>query len=766
MGTPPGRRDRDDTLHSQLVVRTKRAHLPDVHGLLAGPEDPESTDSRFPLRRYARILRDRWRIVATSFVVVTAAVAVGVAITSPVYRAIGTIEIRKQATEVVPVDALFQFERISDQYLQTEYGTLRSRALLERTLSEPRLARRVAQALAGGTSAVDSLATAGLAAARLTDEVHEHLIINPLVGSRIIRVGFDSPDPVLSADVVNALVAHYAAMRQEAGAAALVRLAEQADSVRTRLLEAERALQAYVQAKGLGPVIVAGTDGERVPQERLRHLQQELTEAETEGYRAAALSSAARERESAVESDLLKSLRVRIAELEGEYARARPTFTDSFPRMRQLRSELARLEALVAVEQQRVSGVLSSQHDAAVRRRGLLQAAVDEQRRIMDSFAADLAEYERRHRDVESLKQLYATLQQKRKEASLSAALATMDIAVVDAAAPPLRPLRPRPKRDLALAAVVGLLLGVGLAFIREYSDPTVRTPEEIGGLAAAPLLAAIPRGPRQRTRLLGGAALAQQAIAGDARWHRIDHGAALNSAMAEAFRGLRTSVLFDADGPLPRTLLVTSSSPGEGKTTVSANFAISLAMLGHRVLLVDADLRRPSLHRLFGLPARPGLVEQLEGSEPWRQSMLRDVSPGLDLLPAGRDGISPSDLLSGGALQRWLGEAAAAYDFVILDAPALHITAPDARILSHAAEGVLLVVRSGSTSREVVRRVIAQMPNLVGVILNQLSPKRLPAYYGQYGRAPAHGQVASGSGTHDGSRSSIEGSEATAAIP
>lgn len=752
-------------LHSQLLVRRNHSLLGEFHDRSTGREHPDPADPQVALRRYARILRDRWRIIAMTFVVVTAAVAVGIAITPPVYRAIATIEIRKQATEVVPVDALFQFERISDQYLQTEYGTLRSRTLLERTLDDPRLAGRLHEAI-GGTSGLEPVASPEMARARLAEQVHERLTINPLAGSRIIRVGFDSPDPVLSANVVNVLVAHYVAMRQEAGAAALVRLGEQADSVRTHLLDAERELQGYVRDTGLGPVIVAGSDGETVPQERLRRLQQELTEAETEGYRAAAVSSAARERESAVESDLLRSLRVRIAELEGEYARSRPTFTDSFPRMRQLRSELAQLDALIRVEQQRVGGVMSSQHDAALHRGELLRSAVDEQRRIMDAFAANLAEYERRHRDVESLKELYTTLQQKRKEAALSAALATMDIAVVDPAAPPLRPLRPRPKRDLALATIVGLLLGLGLAVLRDYSDNSVRTPEEIGGFDAAPLLAAIPSVPTKGPGLLRGAALAQRGIVGDGRWHRIDHGAGLNSSLAEAFRGLRTSVLFDGGGPLPRTLLVTSSSPGDGKTTVSANLAISLAMLGHRVLLVDADLRRPSLHRLFGVRPSPGLVEQLEGSRHWRQALIREVSPGLDLLTAGRNGINPSDLLSGGAIQRWLPKAAAAYDFLILDAPALHINAPDARILSHAAEGVLLVVRSGSTSRDLVRSVIAHTPNLVGIILNQLSPKSLPAYYGEYGSAQGHEQTNSGNGADYSSRNSTEDSERTAAAP
>ena len=746
-----------DPLDPHLPARRERPRPADGVDAWSGQGPPGSADPRLPLTHYLRILRDRWRIVAASFLVVTAAVAVGVAITPPVYRAVGTIEIRKQATEVVPVDALFQFERISEQYLQTEYGTLRSRALVQRVLAEPRLGGRLRAAFGDGASGAPEGLGAPAGAASLVEAVSQRLLVNPLVGSRIVRVGFDSPDAELSADVVNALVENYVQMRRAAGAAALVRLAEQADSVRTRLLGAEGELQAYVRGSGLAPVIGGGAAGESVPQERLRRLQQELTEAEAEGYRAAAVASVASDDAAAAESDLLRSLRVRMAELEGELAQSRATFTDDYPRVLRLRTELARLDSMVDAEQQRVGGAMRSQERAALHRRDLLVAAVEEQRRIVDAFAVSLAEYDRRRRDVESLKQLHGVLQQKRREAALSASLSSMDIAVLDAATPPLEPLRPRPKRDLALAAVTGLLLGLGLAFLREYTDGTVRRPEEIGGFGAVPLLAAIPTAPPLPSGPGRWSARAPDAI-GAGEWPRIDGGVPPDSPLAEAFRGLRTSVLFGAGGALPRTLLVTSSSPGEGKTTVAANFAISLATLGHRVLLVDADMRRPSLHRVFGVGGAPGLADHLEQRLAFRHASPREVSPNLDLLPAGRSRVSPSDLLSDGRVHGWLAEAAAEYDFVVLDGPALHIHAPDARILTHAAGGVLLVVRSGSTSRDAVRNTMAQTPNLVGVVLNQLSPRRLPASYGPEAGG-AYAQAFPGAETFGSGRSLVHGS-------
>jgi polysaccharide biosynthesis transport protein len=740
---------------TNVPARVRRP-LPEVYPQGSAPSGRVFEAGGLPLGKYLRVLRERWVLVATVFLVVTAGVSVGTLLKEPTYRATGTIEIRKQAAEVVPMDALFQFERISDQYLQTEYGTLRSRALLQRMFEDPKLASRLLQET-GRSSA--SSAELSVMPKRLAERAQKRVIVDPVAGSRIVRVSFESPDPRLSADIVNRLIEHYIAMRRESAAAALVKLDEQADSVRSDLLESEHELQRFIRENDLGSVVIAGSDGEIVPQERLRILQQELTQAETDGYRAAALSTAAAAQPTvAAESDLLRTLRVRIAELEGEYARLRPTFTDSFPRMRQLRSELAQLDSLVAAEQRRVGVAMATQHQTALRRRELLQAAVAQQQQVMEALSIKVAEYQRRQRDAEALTQLYAALQQKRKEAALSAALATMDVAVLDAAVPPGSPVRPLPKRDIPLGAMTGLLLGIGLAFLRQYTDTTLKTPQEAGELVRAPLLAMIPAVPIHRQQPGNPSRHGER---GSSSWHRIDGGGTQDLQLAEAFRGLRTSVLYDAGGSVPRTLLVTSSVPGEGKTTVSANLAISMAMLDKRVLLVDADMRRPSLHRLFGVSRKPGLAEELSGACPWEYAICHGVSPGVDLLPAGDETGNPSDYLSGEAFGRWLTQVSVQYDFVILDAPALFINVPDARIISHAVDGVLLVVRSGSTAREVVERLVAQTPNLAGVVLNQLDLKALPGYYSEYGEQAQRARTTNGAG-----RPQVHGSTGGNRIP
>lgn len=718
-----GGSSRDDDAPGSLraPLRAARSRPSRTGRIAGGPNDATGAGPDF--RKYLEILREQWRIVAVAFVVVTGGVALGDALKQPVFRATGTIEIRKQAAEVVPVEAESQVERISVQYLQTQYAMLRSPALVRRMLSDTALLARLEARL--GSRPVDG--DSGRRIDAMVGLVKERLSVDPISGSRIVRVSFEANDPAMASDVVNALLAQYISMREESGAAALQRLAEQADSVRSRVVQAEFQLQRFVEENRLGAAVGGPGDLESVPQERLRRLQQELTVAETEGFRAEASYGASQEEPAAIDSDLLKTLRARIAELQGEYSRLRSAFTDSYPQARQVRSQLAQLDSLVVSEQQRVGLAMNSQHRATQRRRELLRAAVNQQRAFIDDLAAKQGEYDRLKRDLEGQKQLYAVLQQKRKESIVAAALAVADVAVLDPATPPTAPVRPLPKTDLPLAAIVGLVLGTGLAFVRAHSDGTVRTLDEVEVLSNVPVLGLIPS-----VRLLrGGAALSSPAaeLAAGGKRYSVD-------CLAEAFRGLRTSVLFESVGPLPRALLVTSVGPGDGKTFVSTNLALSLAALGRTVLLIDADLRRPAVQQAFRLSSEAGLSSYLAGTTPWQDLLNRNVVPGLDVLGSPKFVRNASDLLSSTALRTLLSEASLSYDFVLVDAPALFINVPDARILAQVVDGVVLVVRSGATPRELVRRVLAQTTKVVGVVLNGYDLRQLPASYADYGEA------------------------------
>lgn len=676
----------------------------------------QSFSSAADLRLYWRILRNRWPIVLTAFSVVFAAVGIGTFLQDPIYRATGMIEIRKQTAEVLPAEAVFQMARIGDQYLETEYEVLRSPALALRVLDDRYRTVAEDRTPSNGSEVGQSGAGPTITPAASTDRdigwFQKRLIVDPVRGSRLVRISFDSEDPHLAAQMVNAVVANYTEMRIAAGRTAEKRLAEQLDSVRTQLNAAEHRLQEYVRGSELLFVENQAGESENIVHERLRHLQQELTEAEAERYAKQSRDNLVQQRGSEnLDSDVMRSLNVRIADLRGEYAKLRSTFTDDYPRTRQVKNQLNELEALLTSERNRIAAEISNDYQAAVRRQELLRAAFNDQKARVDQLAGQTAEYRVLKRDVESHRDLFALLQQKRREAGVSAALAASEVGVVNLADTPQEPIRPVPAKNLKLAAIVGLLLGIGLAFMREYLDTTITTAEEVGSFSPVPILAAIPA--------IGSRESDQQ-----------------RSVLGEAFGSLRTSVLFDVTGPPPRSLLVTSTQPQEGKTTVSVNLAISLAKLGRRVLLIDADIRRPAVQRTLKIEAGAGLADYLAGRMPWRLLVRADVVPGLDVLSAGDPPESPSEMLSSVRMGELVREAEVEYDFVVLDSPALLIHAADARILAPLVDGVLVVVRSRATPRDALTRALNQVPNLLGVVLNDLDIRSLPPAYHYYSTA------------------------------
>jgi polysaccharide biosynthesis transport protein len=687
-------------------------------------------------RRYGRILRDRWRTVAAVTFITVAGVTIGTFLQTPVYRATGMLEIRQQSADVASVEALYQPVRVSAQYLETQYGVLRS----------PALARRVAidLGLGGQPAAVNGSApTAAQVAARASvdgaaQQVRRGLIIDPILGSSLVRVSFDGTDPETAAQVVNSVFDQYVAMRVEAGRIAEQRLAEQVDSIRRQLSAAEEGLQRYVEANGLVFVETPTGDSENLAHERLRHLQQRLTQAEADRFEKEALFATVQNQGAGfLDSDVVRSLSGRVADLRGEYARLSSTFTDDYPRTRQVLDQLREAEALLARERGRIAAERRSDYLTALQHQEMLQSAFEEQKQLLDALAARSAEARMLRRDVEGHLQLHTLLQQKEKAAGVSAAMAATEVTVVDYAAVPLWPIRPVPQRNFRLALIVGLFMGVGLAFIREYASTTIVTVEEVGNITPVPILGMIPsvRQDKRRRQLprVSGGRLELSPGHDRAVWHRIDTTGADALSLAEAFAGLRTSVLFSGADSSVQTLIISSSQPGEGKTTVSVNLALSLARLGKRVLLVDTDLRRPSIHRAFQVSGAMGLANYLEGRVVLDQIVRRGAEGGIDLIVAGRSDLQPTELLSSPRLERLLESAREDYDFVILDSPALLINAADTRILAPHTDGVVLVVRSRTTPRENLVALIDQTPNVIGLVVNDVDTRHLPGYYGEY---------------------------------
>lgn len=722
------------------------------------------------LLAYWRLLRKRRWTILTVFFVLFTVVLLGTLKQKPIYRAQALLEIEKENPNLLTVQELFQLETLSDTYLETQYKILLSDTLARRVIEQLRLdtleefnpgvtrrsASRMATAGPGVPFAVGVTDRDPSAYQTALGRFRRRLTVEPVKRSRLVEISFGSQDPELAAQVVNALAAHdieqSLEVRWEATQKASEWLSQQLLGLKGRLEKSENDLQSYAQANGL--LFLENEKGapENIVNERLRQLQEELTRTQSARYEKESLYRLVQAGDyaalpSAAENRLLQDLGVRQAELQREQAMLETTFTASYPKVKQIQNQIEEINAVLARERKRMADRITNEYLVAVRREQLVRGAFEEQQKQANQVAARSVQYSILKREVETNKQLYEGLLQRLKEAGVSAGLKASNIRIVDPAEPPKKPAKPNLLLNLALAVVMGLGLGVGAAFLQEHLDNSLKTSDDVERYLGLPALALIPsveslnghRGKvygRADRKQLPSIDPAQPAPVPPPQWYRIDVDAEQHAALGEAFRSLRTSVLLSTAERPPRSLLVSSSQPSEGKTTISINLAISLAQLGQRVLLVDGDMRRPSIRKAFGIVDSLGLVSYLTGQRDWRAAVLPTGLDHFDVLVCGPVPPNPAELLSSARMRTLLTEAKQEYHFVVVDSPPL-LNVADSRILATLVEGVVLVVKGGTTPRELAQRAHAYArdvgANVIGVVLNNLDVHAADDYYYRY---------------------------------
>jgi len=453
-------------------------------------------------------------------------------------------------------------------------------------------------------------------------------------------------------------------------------------------------------------------------------------------------------RESTVIQDILKQQTA----LSSQYAEAVTQYGPKFPKVVRIQAQLKDLDQLVTREKENIGNQVEADYRGSRQRELLLKQALDDQKVETNQMSEKLVQYNILNREAEANKQLYDGMLQKLKEAGISAGLRSSNIRIVDPALIPYGPSRPNRTRNIMLSILVGLIGGIGLALLREYLDNTVKTPDDIERLARLPSLAVVPAlsnssGKRKGafSKLLKAPVVASK----EGRAELISHNMP-QSQMSEAFRALRTSLLLSqADHP-PQVILMTSALPREGKTTAAVNLAVTLAQLGDKTLLVDADLRKPGINRALSLVdgKHAGLSSYLAGvSSLDLITVPHPAITNLAAIPTGPIPPNPADLLSSRRLTELIAELRLQYKFVVIDSPPI-MAATDAVILSVLVDGVLMVVRSGETPKEAFTRtrdLLAGVKcHMLGVVLNAVdasspdyyySYRYYPYSYGGYGR-------------------------------
>ncbi len=568
--------------------------------------------------------------------------------------------------------------------------------------------------------------------------------------TRIIEVHYRSPDPQMAANVVNTLMQTYVEnnfkARFESTMQASDWLQKQLLDLQMKVETSQEKLVRYQKEHE-----ILGTDEKQnIITEKLDELNKQLTSAESERMEKEALyrliesgdpdaiaSSAGGLTDSAPgaqsASQLLETLRSKQAEIKIQAAELNTQFGPSYPKLNQLNNQLKEIDLQIQAEMKKIASNVRGQYTTALRREGMLHDALEKQKQEANKLNESAIQYTLLKRDVDTNRQLYEGLLQKMKEAGVSAGLKSNNFRIVDSARPPLAPIEPNIPRNLMFAVVLGLASGIGLAFLLEGLDNTVRTTEQAQAISGLPSLGMIPLGSKSARE---GPNPKRLVIATSKEAVELVTQVRPQSQMAESYRALRTSLLLSNLGAPPRIIMVTSALPQEGKTTTSINTAVVLAQKGVRVLLIDADLRRPSIHKTLGMGPHSGLSNVLTGSTTLEQAITSTaVLPNLFVLPAGTPPPNPAELLASPNMREVLGELRDQYDHIVIDTPpSLSVT--DAVVLSQRADAVILVIRSGQTTKQALRRsrdILTQVnAKVVGVLLNAVDLSS-PDYYYYY---------------------------------
>ncbi len=703
------------------------------------PREPHLYDYLLILRKH------QWLILSFLLLVVTI-VSIATFRTRPVYVATAKIEIDRENPNVLPFQGADSYDLMmeDENYIETQAKILTSETLALQTIRNSGVATHPEFASENGPS--EAIATGSLANQKRPPEISAFLGslgVKRIPNSNLMEVSFESTDPQLAARMVNAHLENYIEQnyrsRYEATTQASRWLAGQLDELKVKVERSENARIEYERQNQIWTV----DDKQTMTTQRLGDLNKELTDAQSDRIKKQALYEFAKSGElEAVpqlrDNTVLEDLQKRRSDLSVQYTEAVNQYGPNFPKVQRIQAQFKDVDEQITRQRKSVVTVLENDYRAALQLEELRTKALDQQKADTNVMSEKMVQYNILRREAEANKALYEGLLTKLKEAGISAGLRSSNIHIVDPAMIPSYPSRPAKARNIALAFLVGLIGGIGLALLREYLDNTVKTPDDVETLARLPSLAVVPAfgdgaTASRRSGLLRGAS-----TNGNEKRIELVAQHLPKSQVSEAFRALRTALLLSQPDRPPQVILVTSALPREGKTTAAANLAVTLAQLGDKTVIMDGDLRKPGITRLLNLGTGKyaGLSSYLAGvSTLDLVTVPHPAIPNLAAIPTGPLPPNPADLLSSHRLADAIAELRTKYKFIVIDSPPI-MAATDAVILSVQADGVLLVVRSGETPKEAFTRtrdlLISVKSHLLGVVLNAVDASA-PDYYYSY---------------------------------
>ena len=601
----------------------------------------------------------------------------------------------------------------------------------------------------------------------LIRQAERNLTVRTSGNSRLLEVLYESSNPQVAADFANTLVSEFIEQSQEMRWKSTQRTAEwltsHLDEMKTKLEQSEAQLQDYVRTSGL----TVTSDKQNLAENGLKQLQDELSKAQADRIASQAKFEEAKNKPAdsvpeISEDPTMREYRQKMTELQRQYVELSATLTPEHYKVQRVQAQITELQFNMLQERSNIQRRIGNEYSAALRREKLLSQADAEQEKVVADQSSKAIHYDTLKREVDSTRQIYEAMLQRVKQAGLATAMRASNVLVVDPAKPPLLPYRPSIPINSAIGLFSGVFLGFGFVLLRERVDRRISAPGDSQTYLELPELGVIPLDEAVISRQIGNGSQPHRSPAlhpgspsrtplGDcpelATWKRKP------SLVAECARTTLTSILLPTqDGDHPQVVVLTSPCPGDGKTTVACNLSIAMTEIGRKVLMIDGDLRKPRLHKVFSVANSWGLSDVL-----WAETPIETVPishlvsetevSGLCLLPAGSCGGTPTNLFYSPRMTRLLKRLRKEFDMIMIDAPPM-IHLADARVLGRLADGVILVVRAGQTTTESAlfasQRFAEDGTRVMGTVLNSWDPSSGRHYgyesYGDYKAGPDSG--------------------------
>ena len=651
---------------------------------------------------------------------------------TPLYTAQTSVQINNQSEQVLRKgEDLDQSTNVYDErFLKTQIDILKSRGLATRVAQKLKLFGNVGFAEAMGVKE-----SAGLPEAIQRDLtiglLQNHLAVNLPYDSRIVTIAFTGGDPALTAQIANAFASEFiqSNLQRKYDSSAYARqfVSNQLAETKQKVEGSERALNAYARSAGLIRTPEA-SDGEKgsgsggggsVTTSSLLQLNSAANDAQQaritaevrwQTFNAVPLTST----KEVLGNGTYQTLLTQRAGLETKLQEVRAEHLDDYPGVREIKAQLAEVNRQMQATAANVRNSVRTDLTSAIAAEQQLAAQVTSLKGDTLSEQDRSVQYNLLAREADTNRALYDGLLQRYKELNAAAGVATSNVAIIDQAETPLGPSSPNHARDIMLALVLGLFLAALMVFLSIQLDDAIRVPEDMETKLGLPLLGIVPQSE------------------GDPQDALLDP----KSQLSEGYNALRASLLHSTPAGLPAVLLITSAQPGEGKTTTAQAVSLTLARLGKTVLLVDGDLRRPAIHRVFGVPNERGLSTLLTTLDPLESAVQPSSEPRLSLVPSGPVPPSPTELVASTRFRALIDQMAEKFDVVVIDSPPI-LGLADAPTMAAMVDGVVFVVEAGRSRRgglkAALRRLRGMRPNLIGGVLTKFDTTQAANKYSDY---------------------------------